>query len=119
MIHSLCPCSHAGWNTYGDHAGLMGQSDRTVPNYATYKACVPPIHTARGLKGVRGPDKKMFTDDPQGSAGWFSVVCFHPDLFPILSQEVWQIWTETWQLLAETRVMKVKMQPFLVCLPFY
>lgn len=37
MIHSLCPCSHAGWNTNRDHAGMKGQSDSIVPNYVTHK----------------------------------------------------------------------------------
>lgn len=44
MIHSLCPCSHAGWNTNRDHAGMKGQSDRIVPDYITHKVFMPPLY---------------------------------------------------------------------------
>lgn len=47
MIHSLCPCSHAGWNIDRDHAGVKGQSHRIEPNTSPTKS----IHSASGSHG--------------------------------------------------------------------
>lgn len=51
MIHSLCPCSHAGWNTDRDHAGAKrgGATGENHPQslHALHAICITVRITVR------------------------------------------------------------------------